>query len=206
MQTEIIIHGGESWESEAEYLAFLRDTYWIEPYTSKTPKWKDALCQSLDAFGHVVYQPQFPCKQNAKYSEWKIVGERLLQTIDSSFPIRFLGHSLGGNFLLKFLGEGDLSPYTIQSIHLVAACYQVGSFSEPTPSEWHQLASLAQNTPIHIWHAEDDQVVPIEHAQYIHTKIPNAQLHQLPSGGHFSGVTFPELEAAFASESLGLSL
>jgi hypothetical protein len=49
----------------------------------------------------------------------------------------------------------------IKAVHLIAACISEGDFTAPTNYDF--LASL-RNT-VHIWHAEDDDVVPFGVAQ-----------------------------------------
>ena len=76
-----------------------------------------------------------PCYLNAKYIEWKIVFESIVERLSIGDEITLIGHSLGGNFLLKYFGEiekYDGTPQTetqekinllfIENIHLVAAC------------------------------------------------------------------------------------
>ena len=58
-----------------------------------------------------------PCDLDAKYQEWKIVFESVLSTVGREDEITFVGHSLGGNFLLKYFGEqvNDTSFFVISS-------------------------------------------------------------------------------------------
>jgi pimeloyl-ACP methyl ester carboxylesterase len=39
---------------------------------------------------------------------------------------------------------------------------------------------------VHIWHWEEDLFVPIQMGRYLAERIPNAQTHFLPGGGHYS--------------------
>jgi pimeloyl-ACP methyl ester carboxylesterase len=39
---------------------------------------------------------------------------------------------------------------------------------------------------VHVWHWEDDFLTPIQMGRYVAGKIPNAQTHFLPGGGHYS--------------------
>lgn len=39
---------------------------------------------------------------------------------------------------------------------------------------------------VHIWHWEDDLLVPIQMGRYVARKIPDAHAHFLPGGGHYS--------------------
>ena len=61
----------------------------------------------------------------------------------------------------------------MNQIHLVAACIAEGDFSAPT--SYHALQSLGER--VHIWHAEDDPVVPFAVAKDLVKYLPNAQTH-----------------------------
>ena len=84
-----------------------------------------------------------------------------------------IGHSLGGNFLLKYFGENPDFPHTLNTIHLVAACIECGDFS--TPENYDILRSLRNR--VHIWQADDDSLVPPETARMIATELPDAITH-----------------------------
>lgn len=140
-----------------------------------------------------MYSPVFPCKHNAKYQEWKIILDRVIRLIPEHSEIVLVGHSLGGNFAIKYLAETDVKNRIILGIHLVAACYDEGSFSQPDMAGWQRIS---QNVgKIHIWHANDDTIVPIGLAEYIFERLPGASYHRFETGGHFRMEEFPELES-----------
>lgn len=41
-------------------------------------------------------------------------------------------------------------------------------------------------TPVHLWHSTDDEIVGIRHAEYLAELIPNAKLHKLSNVGHIA--------------------
>ena len=55
--------------------------------------------------GYEVLIPQMPNSQNARYSEWKILFEKIISILDDE--IILIGHSLGGIFLVKYFSEND---------------------------------------------------------------------------------------------------
>lgn len=197
MKTLVILHGGGSWADPEAYLDFLRNVCQIEAYEPPDPSvsllgWKETLRNHAYDQGWTVYSPVFPCKQNAKYPEWKIILDRVVSLIPKDSEIVFVGHSLGGNFAIKYLAETKMDHRHVSSVHLVAACYDEGSFSEPDAAGWLRLSQSAKN--IHIWQAKDDTVVPVEFAEYIHGCLPRAEYHRFETGGHFRMGEFPELE------------
>ena len=40
--------------------------------------------------------------------------------------------------------------------------------------------------PVDIWHAEADEIIPFRRGEYLAEHLPNAELHALADGGHFS--------------------
>lgn len=83
----------------------------------------------------------------------------------------------------------------IHSIHLVSACIESGDF---TASEGYGILQTLGNR-IHIWHAEDDLVVPFATAKILEQALPHAVTHFFTSErlyGHFSSglEIFPEIE------------
>jgi predicted alpha/beta hydrolase family esterase len=195
MKTLIVLHGGESWDDDADYLDFLKNQYWIAPFEPIDPVlgtgWKDHLCVNAYELGWAVYQPTLPCKHNAKYYEWKVILDRIFALLPDEDEIVLVGHSLGGNLLIKYLAETHNLPISRISLHLVASCYGLGSFSEPTAAGWEQLAQISN---IQIWHAKDDPIVPLSDAKYIATHLPSAELNILEYGEHMRIPEFPKLE------------
>jgi predicted alpha/beta-fold hydrolase len=143
---------------------------------------------------NIVYFPSFPNPQNAKYEEWKIFFESWIQSIKVQWDIVLIGTSLGGNFLLTYFWEKWVFPYTIKSIHFIAACQKCGDFNPPSSYEFLQKIE----NQAHIWHAEDDSVVPLSVGQEIAKNLPNAETHFFSSEkwyGHFHAVElFSEIE------------
>jgi predicted alpha/beta hydrolase family esterase len=201
MCTYIFIHGGESFKTEKEYIDWLTTTgvKWnIDPYTEREnkKKWKQDIAQALTNEWYLVYMPNFPNQTNAKYDEWKIFFDVWIRTIEIQWDIIFIGNSLGGCFLLKYLSEYNSLPWEniIKEIHLIAACINEWDFL--APMNYDPLKILWNR--IHIWHAEDDPIVEISVARRIKEYLPNAECHFFESEqsyGHFHGLErFQELK------------
>ncbi len=239
MNTYIFIPGGESFLDNAEYQHFITST--LVDWNSSAflnweeqKKWKTELAKKLTETGNLVYMPNFPNESNAHYVEWKLFFESWTECIEIVWTLTLIGHSLGGNFLLKYFSDisviarndpfsvalrrtqaiqddektgnglprrhsriqSDFSQWQIQidAIHLVAACISEGDFT--TPENYDILRSLGSK--VHIWHAEDDTVVPFGTAKELETELPEAQTHFFGSEkwyGHFFPLAvFPEFE------------
>lgn len=201
MNTYICIHGGESFKTEREYLEWLTTTgvAWnIDPYVEKEykKKWKEDIAQVLSNRWDLVYMPNFPNEVNAKYHEWKLFFDAWIRTIEIRWEVTLIGNSLGGCFLLKYFSEHTSLPWekSIKEIHLVAACIGEWDF---TPPENYVFLQQLENQ-VHIWHAEDDDVVDISIARELIQHLPHAAPHIFWKEqwyGHFHGLeTFPELK------------
>lgn len=95
---------------------------------------------------------------------------------------------------LKEIPTGWQKKIQINEIHLIAACISEWDFT--TPTNYESLQQLGNQ--VHIWHAEDDKVVPFSVGQDLSKILPDAQTHFFSSEkwyGHFHGIEkFPELE------------
>lgn len=180
MKTLIFIHGGESFTTQEEYLTWIQTTAvdWnSSPFEIKEEKkrWKMEIAKAAITQGDRVYLPDFPNPQNAKYQDWKLFFEAWIQTIERSNGMTFIGTSLGGCFLLKYFSENPNPQWkeNISQIHLVATCIESGDFTPPINYKFLQFLG----NRVHIWHAEDDSVVPFETAEQLSKLLPEAQTH-----------------------------
>ena len=191
MKTLIFIHGADSFSKDAQYLSFLKTEY-ISRYTLP---WEDS--QKIDYWtsiskwwqsaGWCIYYPPMPNKQNARYRDWKVVFEWILARLNSKDEITLVGTSLGGCFLLKYFAEVWRFDYRVNQIHLLAAC--ISALDSTAPYNYEFLQKPGNR--VHIWHAEDDKVVPFSVGQELSEILPLAQAHFLSSDkgyGHFHGV------------------
>ena len=61
-----------------------------------------------------------------------------------------------------------------------------------------QLSDITM--PIHLWHGEEDNIVPVCMGHYLATAIPNCRAHFIPGQGHFLALEhLPEILAALTS-------
>jgi uncharacterized protein len=187
----IIIHGGDTYDSYEEYIAFLK-SYEFDFEGSKIKKWNQTLAEKLgDDFD--VISPRMPNSLNAKYSEWKIMFEKLLPFLNDDIVL--LGHSLGGIFLAKYLSENDFHR-KIMAIFLISAPYD-DSDSEYSladfilPEDLNKLQK--QGGKIFIYHSKDDPVVPFVDFEKYKKAIPGAKTTIFIDRGHFDQAEFPEL-------------
>ena len=141
--------------------------------------------------GFDVLLPSMPNSDNAVYDEWAIQFEKLLALLNDDAQI--LGHSLGAMFVAKYLNINRLSK-PVQRLILVSAAYndvageEIGEFGVGSAVDLPQSAK-----EIHLFHSEDDPVVPFSELAKFQNDLPYAIAHVFSDRGHFIDETFPEI-------------
>ena len=194
MKPQIVhIHGGESWESELDFLTFLRLREY-NPYAPERLRWRNWIKDSLFDT-HDFIAPQMPNSLNARYEAWVIWFEKLLPYLHDG--VTLIGYSLGGGFFLRYLSENTL-PVSIKQLHLVAPgvdnfeCEGCGGFVIDLKT-WSGFKNEIRS--VHLWHSTDDHLVPIHHSERFLEKYPPAIFHRFSDRNHFFQPEFPELLA-----------
>jgi predicted alpha/beta hydrolase family esterase len=146
--------------------------------------------RQFEAFlpGWIILRPQMPNSMNAQYAEWEIYFHKVVPFLQEGSTL--VGHSLGGNFLLKYLAQNKL-PVSIGAIHLVAPCFGVPETDFAITGETHRIVDCAHRVFLH--HSTDDVVVPYEDALRCTQAVPEIELVTYVDKGHFIDETFPEL-------------
>jgi len=182
------IHGGGAYLNYDDYIKDLKLKNY-DPDKSNENRWNRNHNLYLDENKFQIFRPEMPCSWNAKYLEWKIWFEKVLPYIKED--VILIGHSLGGNFLAKYLSENVLS-VSIKQLHLVAPSYS--KFEDDFKITEFPKNFFENNiAEVHIYHSTDDDQVPISESEKYHNDIPNSQFHKFTDRGHFLGDTFSEL-------------
>lgn len=117
MKQQIVsIHGGGTFETYEDYLNDL-NSWELTLDRLRHKGWKDNLQTELGS-EYDVLLPKFPNASNARYSEWKIYFEKLIPLVNED--VIYIGHSLGGVFLAKYLSE-NIYPEHIKATMFVSA-------------------------------------------------------------------------------------
>lgn len=188
----VYIHGGETFKSRKDYLAYLRNrSVSLEKRSSWSGEYLDKkLGKDFD-----IVRPRMPLQENAKYEDWKIYFERFIPLLKNDCIL--IGNSLGGIFLAKYLSENTF-PKRLKAVILTCAPFDnslggedlVGGFK--LKSDLSLLDSCTKN--LYLLFSDDDQVVPLTHAEKYWEKLENAEVI-IYSGmnGHFRVSEFPEI-------------
>lgn len=184
--------GGNAFEKYEDYIAYLTaKELRIEKLLSQG--WKLNLGQKLGST-YQVLNPQMPNSLNARYAEWKIWFEKIIPLLDDT--VAFIGHSLGGIFLAKYLSENTY-PKKIRATFLIAAPYNTKD-QHPLVDFiiTEDLSLFAQQAgEVFLYQSTDDMVVPFENVTSYQKALPNAQIRIFKDKQHFNQEEFPELIA-----------
>ena len=188
----IIIHGGTTFDTYEEYIAFLKNRD-VNAEKFKTKRdWKGLLETELST-DYEVFSPRMPNGANARYEEWKIWFERMIPFLENGGI--FVGHSLGGIFLAKYFSE-NIFPKKIAAVFLVAAPFN-GVGGEESLTDFilpQSLEKFAAQTPvIYLMYSKDDPVVPIDECRKYTEKLPQARIIPFSDKQHFNQDSFPEI-------------
>ncbi len=170
-------------EKKSDFIKYLKNLD-IDLDRFRKIRWSDSLKSDLGAdFDTLVIK--MPNAQNAKYGEWRIFFQKILEKADDNLIL--IGHSLGGSFLVKYLAENNF-PKSIKALFLLSAPYEQSGLNESLkdfkpPKNLDKLKS--QVGQIYLYHSLDDPIVPFSHLQKYQRALPGAIVRQYKSKGHF---------------------
>lgn len=184
-----IIHGGETFDSDDDYLENLQNKQIVYERLLYSPAWKNWLAEQLADYD--VLTPSMPNRQNAKYEEWALYFSKIVPFLRPDATL--IGHSLGGIFLAKYFSQHPPEkPYA--RLILLAAPHSDESLESLGNFRIEDARSLANAAnEIHLLHSEDDPVVPVTEADRYASDLPAAKVHKFTDRHHFIGPDFPEL-------------
>ena len=206
----LFMHGGEAFSSHEDYFRYLEGAIVEEPEYKNKSRWYYGLeLQEALGKGWQVMRPDMPCKENAKYAEWKIWFEKYAAHLQDEAIL--CGHSLGAMFLARYLSECDPEEqwgFDPELVMLVAGAYQEGAlegeddegFFVQDKQGWERLRSYGKR--IMLVHSKDDFVVPFENHEHAKQELPNAKEMVFGDRGHFLQETFDELIKNFDQRSI----
>lgn len=189
-QQVFVLHGGDAFETYEEYIEYLKQKE-VSIERTRTLDWKGNLATVLgDAYD--VALPRMPNPMNARYAEWKIIFDKYVPLLDDD--VIFIGHSLGGIFLAKYLSE-ETYPKHIKATLLVAAPYNAPDSNPYVDfTITSDLSGLArQGGKIFLYHSTDDEVVPFSSLERYAQELPTATRRVFSDRQHFNQAEFPEL-------------
>ena len=146
-----------------------------------------------------VLHPEMPNPETPDYAPWK--AELKKDFAELKGKVIFIGHSLGGSVLLKYLSEEPLTN-PVAGLSIVSAPFWGGDENwqyEPfTLSE-----DFAQRLPdiprVFLYHSANDPIVPFAHQALYAERLPRATVRRLDGDEHVWSLGLPELAADIKS-------
>ena len=118
------------------------------------------------------------------YQSWKRI--IIAEARDMGEGAILVGHSIGASVLIKVLTEPEPTP-PIAGVFLVAAPFwhdhKVWHWDDVTLSA-DVAEHYPRNMPLFVYHGEDDETVPLEHAAMYEKVLPQAQVRRLSGRDH----------------------
>ncbi len=189
MKQIIVIHGGTTFPSYTDFLQKLQTTPLEYDRLLAGHDWKATLASEFPDAD--VLLPKMPNAQNAQYTEWKMMFEKIIPFFQND--VTLIGHSLGALFLAKYLHEHPLKQ-PVRRLVLVAAPYA----DESGESLGDFLLSDVKNLPasaheIDFFFSTNDPIVSISEMDAFQADLPEANYHVFNDRFHFWQESFPEL-------------
>jgi predicted alpha/beta hydrolase family esterase len=132
---------------------------------------------------YVVRYPPMPNEDDPTMEAWGPVLERELAALGNGAIV--VGHSVGGTMVINVLAESP-PMVALDAIVLLAAPFigEGGWESEEIQPRADLAERLPEGVPVHLFHGEDDNDVPIAHVALYAERIPHAHLHRLAGRDH----------------------
>ena len=184
----LLIHGGNSFSSYEKYLADLKASTVEYDRLKPSRRWRDTI---IDAFPDAdILAPTMPNSANAQFDEWAIYFEKIMPHLAQDACI--VGHSLGAMFLAKYLHHTPL-PLPARQLMLIAGGYNSGAEDYGSFALTSATGLERSARDIHLFHSQDDFVVPYSELDKFHADLPTATVHRFTDRNHFLDPEFPEL-------------
>jgi len=188
----LIINGGMTFRNRKDYLHFLNTR---EISIEEKIRWHGNYLKKKLGKNFEIIKPRMPLQDNAKYEEWKIHFERYFPHLKNN--VILIGTSLGGTFLAKYLSE-NIFPKRILSTYLICPPFDDSLSDEDLVGGFNlksDLSKIERNSKrLNIMFSEDDNVVPVSHAEKFRNKLKEANIIIYKSkNGHFQISEFPEI-------------
>jgi predicted alpha/beta hydrolase family esterase len=143
----------------------------------------DSLRWALGPEYEVLY-PRMPNEGSPDYASWKPCISQELDALDGEIVL--VGHSLGGYFLARYLGEEYKGGRQILGVFLVSTPYPGGDDNwvyEGFTLPEDLAAKFPTGAAIFLYHSRDDESVPFTHVRLYAKEFPEATLRET-RGGH----------------------
>lgn len=152
-----------------------------------TENWFPWLKEKLEAKGLEVFVPQFPTPEGQSFEAWVEVLEPYLSKIDENTIL--VGHSLGGEFLLKLLESGEQKVKiavfvgTPIGVKPILNYDRDAAFINGFNFNWDKIKNKAQ--AFIVYQSDNDPYVGLGNGQELAKQL-GTELSFIPNAGHFN--------------------
>lgn len=181
-----------TFKKRSDYLNYLKNRS-ISIENKK--RWTDDFLEKTLSKKFFIIKLKMPCKENAKYIDWKIHFDRYKKYIDKNTIL--IGISLGGIFLAKYLSENKIKK--VLSTYLICPPYDNSLSNEDLVGGFKlgkDLSLLEKNTKnLYLMFSKDDPIVHVSHAYKYQKKLSkkaNIIIYK-SKNGHFRIQKFKEI-------------
>jgi hypothetical protein len=124
-----------------------------------------------------------PHEADPKYAAWTAALRRQFAGLDDGAIV--IGHSIGGTILIRILAD-DPPKLRLGGVFLIAAPFVGdGGWQTDDIEPLSDLgARLPEQTPIHLYHGNQDETVPVGHVALYAKAIPQAVVRRLSGRDH----------------------
>ncbi len=149
-------------------------------------EWDNKLVESLERElgpDYAVRYPRMPHEADPKYAAWTTALRRQFAGLDDGAIV--IGHSIGGTILIRILAD-DPPKLRLGGVFLIAAPFVGdGGWQTDDIEPLSDLgARLPEQTPIHLYHGNQDETVPVGHVALYAKAIPQAVVRRLSGRDH----------------------
>lgn len=143
-------------------------------------EWDEKLVESLKrTLGdeYEVSYPRMPDEADPKYVKWAAAIEEAMGALDDGAIV--VGHSIGATVLINYLATRLRKK--LGAVVLLAAPYigKGGWPSEEIEGDQELGKSFPSELPIHLFHGDGDDEVPVAHVGHYAKSIPQAVVHRV---------------------------
>lgn len=191
-QQIVAVHGGNSFKTYEDYIEYLKDKELSLKKLKPRDDWKDNLQKDLGENFEVLL-PRMPDSNNAKYLEWKIWFEKILDITEDKLIL--IGHSLGGMFLVKYFSENIIDK-RIKAMFIISTPFKSANKNDENirfahTGDLNNITKQCEN--VYFLHSKDDDVIDFEDFEKYKAELPNANFIEFEDKGHFTSESFPEI-------------
>ncbi len=164
-----------------------RDILFIQGGGSDThDHWDQQLVESLKlSLGqrYWIHYPRMPHEDEPAYGPWKSAISENIDKLGDGLII--VGHSIGATILVNALASSPLN-HSLYGLFLIATPFigEGGWTSKEITVRKNLGARLPSDMPIFLYHGDNDDTAPIDHADLYAEAIPQAKIKRLKGRDH----------------------